>query len=112
MGDVAVAKETGNVTSIAFVSCNFIAGLALSFGRRHEDTIQTFLDQMAGDHKAGGSCLVADFESQKLDLKFFRQFLEGICDGSDTAGVMPVLSRVLGAAFKGVGDGHCFLVDV
>ena len=112
MGDVAVRKETGHVTSTSLVIFNFFAGLALSFEHRHEDAIQTLFDQMSGDHKAGGSCLVADFESLKLEFRFFRQLLEGICEGSDTAGALPVLSRVLAASKQGVGDGNCFLVDV
>ena len=116
MGDVAVAKEMGDVTDIALVSFDFIAGLALSLGRRHEGTIQALLDQMAGDDEAGGSCLVADFESLKLDFKLFHQLfhqlLEGICYGSDTAGALPVVSRVLAAPSESVGDGNCFLVDV
>ena len=102
----------GDVTDLALVSFDFIAGLALSLGRRHEDTIQALLDQMAGDDEAGGSCLVADFESLKLDFKLFHQLLEGICYGSDTAGALPVVSRVLAAPSEGVGDGNCFLVDV
>ena len=112
MGNVAVAKEAGDVARIALVGFDFITGLPLSFGRRQKDTIQTFLDQKAGDHEAGGSCLVVDFESLKLNFKFFRQLLEGVCYRSDTAGALPVVSRVLAASGEGVGDGNCFLVDV
>ena len=112
LGNVAVAKVTGDVVCIALVISNFINGFVLSFGRRHEDTIQTLLDHKADDHDVGGFCLVADVESLKLDFKFFRQLLEGTCDISDNARALPVVSRVLAVSCEGVGNGNCFLVDV
>ena len=51
----SIAKAAGDVASVAFVGFDFIAGLSLGFGWGHEDAIDLLLNQMSGDHKAGGA---------------------------------------------------------
>ena len=112
LGDVSVTKQAGDVTGVAFVGFDFIAGLALGFGRGHEDAIDSFFDELACEDKAGGTCFVADFEIPEFDFEFFRELLEGFYRSGDAAGALAVVGGIIATPSKGVGDGNCFLVDV
>jgi hypothetical protein len=52
LGNVSVTKQAGDVTGVAFVGFDFIAGLALGFGRGHEDAIDSFFGSSSSVHDA------------------------------------------------------------
>ena len=108
MGDVAVAKEPGDLAGVALVGFDFLVGFALGLGRGHEDAVESEADQAAGEDEPGGTCFVADLEGGEFDT----EFAQGSFGGEDAAAAGSVIDRVLAGSPGGVGDGDCFLVDI
>ncbi|GAA5497493.1 hypothetical protein Rhal01_03689 [Rubritalea halochordaticola] len=68
-GDVAVAEGFGDEFGVAFVGLDLFAGFAFGFGWRHDDAFDAQLDELAGEHEAGRSRFVADFELLDFDAE-------------------------------------------
>ncbi len=73
LGDVSVAKESGDFAGVALIGLDLFIGFSLGFRRLHEDAIESQVDQAAGEDKTGRPGFITNLEIAELDIEFFGE---------------------------------------